>query len=468
MKYSSSEAMDVLDAVLRRIKPGLEERRRVGKVAARVLSETLKLIKEFHINATPEYHGSYAKDTWTSSNADLDLFILFPSFVPLEDVISKGLTLAWALAKRLRARAQENYASHPYLELEVDRVRVDVVPAYKVSSVEEIKTPVDRTRLHTIYVLRNLPRKARDDVRLLKQFMRGIGVYGAEIKVQGFSGYLAELLVVAFGSFISTLKNAAEWRPFKTVIDIEGYYPGRAIPPKMRGPLVVVDPVDPNRNAAAAVSLESMARFIAAARLFIRKPSLSFFFPALSSPTISEIQQIIRSRGTHIFALSFPKPSFPEDAVWGQLRRSERGIRKFLEKLGFPVYGVTSWICGGEAIILVELGFGKLPQVKEHRGPPVYSENAEKFVEKYIESKEVVAGPFIKGNRWMVLKRRREVEVEKILMERITEVGLSPHVLKAVRESVRVYVGVDVAEACRDEEYIRFLYSWLKRREKWL
>ena len=31
--------------------------------------------------------------------------------------------------------------------------------------------------------------------------MQGIGVYGAEIKVGGFSGYLCELLVMKYGGF---------------------------------------------------------------------------------------------------------------------------------------------------------------------------------------------------------------------------------------------------------------------------
>jgi len=35
----------------------------------------------------------------------------------------------------------------------------------------------------------------KDDVRLLKQFLQSNSVYGAEIAKQGFSGYVAEVLV---------------------------------------------------------------------------------------------------------------------------------------------------------------------------------------------------------------------------------------------------------------------------------
>jgi tRNA nucleotidyltransferase (CCA-adding enzyme) len=51
------------------------------------------------------------------------------------------------------------------------------------------------------YVKKRLGKTLQDDVRLLKKFMQGIKVYGAEIKTGGFSGYLCELLILHYGSF---------------------------------------------------------------------------------------------------------------------------------------------------------------------------------------------------------------------------------------------------------------------------
>jgi tRNA nucleotidyltransferase (CCA-adding enzyme) len=56
--------------------------------------------------------------------------------------------------------------------------------------------------------------------------MAGIGVYGAEIKVGGFSGYLCELLILHHNSFLDTVKAFARYK-HRTVIDIEGYYEQR-------------------------------------------------------------------------------------------------------------------------------------------------------------------------------------------------------------------------------------------------
>jgi tRNA nucleotidyltransferase (CCA-adding enzyme) len=47
------------------------------------------------------------------------------------------------------------------------------------------------------------------EVRLLKKFMKGTGVYGAEIKIGGFSGYLCELLILKYRSFAQTIEAFA-------------------------------------------------------------------------------------------------------------------------------------------------------------------------------------------------------------------------------------------------------------------
>src|SRR5206468_712277 len=101
----------------------------------------------------------------------------------------------------------------------------------------------------------------------------GIGVYGAEAKVLGFSGYLCELLILKYASFRGVLDSSLSWRP-GTVIVLEGP-PARTFPE----PLIVVDPVDPNRNVASAVGIEQLATFVHAAREYLAAPSERFFFP---------------------------------------------------------------------------------------------------------------------------------------------------------------------------------------------
>ncbi|NIS30872.1 MAG: tRNA CCA-pyrophosphorylase, partial [Actinobacteria bacterium] len=54
----------------------------------------------------------------------------------------------------------------------------------------------DRTPFHAAYVEGRLNDELAAEVRVLKQLLEGIGVYGSDLKTRGFSGYLTELLVL--------------------------------------------------------------------------------------------------------------------------------------------------------------------------------------------------------------------------------------------------------------------------------
>ena len=134
-----------------------------------------------------------------------------------------------------------------------------------------------------------------DDVLLLKQFMKGIGVYGSELKVGGFSGYLAELLVLCYGSFAGVLQAAIRLEAGNV------HRPGRASGKKTHDePLVVVDPVDPNRNVAAALTLDKMFQFAAASRCIPRQSRalISSFRKALGLCPMRSFMVRINERGT--------------------------------------------------------------------------------------------------------------------------------------------------------------------------
>ncbi len=67
------------------------------------------------------------------------------------------------------------------------------------------KSAADRSPFHTLYVANSLDNYKKNQVRLLKKFLRSLNVYGAEISRKGFSGYVSEILIIKFGSFLSTL-----------------------------------------------------------------------------------------------------------------------------------------------------------------------------------------------------------------------------------------------------------------------
>src|SRR4030042_4727964 len=126
----------------------------------------------------------------------------------------------------------------------------------------------------------HLEDEIRDEVRLLKMFMKGISVYGAEKKVGGFSGYLCELLILHYESFLKALEAFANHKR-RIVVDIENLYEDREkeISLLFNEPLIMIDPVDKGRNVASAVQPQKLHTFVAASQAFLKTPRQSCFYP---------------------------------------------------------------------------------------------------------------------------------------------------------------------------------------------
>ncbi len=251
------------EEVLKIIKPTEEDKKGIEKV--------LEIIRERLNKLDFEVEGSFRKGTWLRQDTDIDVFVFYPKDVgkeylernALNDIINRIKDLDYTLA----------YAEHPYVIVNINNVEVDIVPALRVESGDKAITAVDRTPFHTKYVTSHLDERGKDEVRLLKRFMKGIGVYGAELKVQGFSGYATELLIIYYGNFRKVLEEASKW---KHPIKIELTKPMKIF----SEPLIIPDPVDPKRNVTAAVSLKNIATFSIAAKYYLKNPSIEFFFPS--------------------------------------------------------------------------------------------------------------------------------------------------------------------------------------------
>jgi len=106
---------------------------------------------------------------------------------------------------------------------------------------------------------KSLTTKMRDEVRILKTFLKSNGIYGAEIAKQGFSGYVSEVLILNFGSFENTIKSISSIKENQII--------GKTTK-KFGTSIVIIDPIDSNRNLAAAISNENVGKFILVSRGF--------------------------------------------------------------------------------------------------------------------------------------------------------------------------------------------------------
>ena len=405
---------DVIKEALKIVTPTQDEVQLVNYTASEVMRLLDGKLRELGLEAEVTLQGSIAHNTWLPGDRDIDIFLVFPKDSRYINLIESG-----ELVRKLASVISEmgiswvmNYAQHPYLTLTYNGFNIDVVPCIRIRPGERPVTAADRTPLHTLY-LRGRLSGLEGDVRLLKLMMKSINVYGAEIKVQGFSGYLAELITLAYGGFVNTIKAASRWIPFKVKITLDA-----SSKVKFNSPLVVIDPVDPNRNAAAAVSLDSMATFIAASRHFLKKPSIVFFTNGTRPLTALQVRNV----PTLIIYGEYPK-GYVEDIVWGQLRRIASTIWNTVSNSGFKPIDIGLYTPQDEYIVvMLTIEEPELPEYEIHMGPPVWTDEAEVFVEKYINASNVV-GPFIRNGRWFVIRPRVIRNIKDAVVKGLKAVG---------------------------------------------
>jgi len=466
---------DVCRQVLALITPSEEEREHVLGLAKQIMDSLRAVLEEEGVDGEVRLEGSLAKDTWLSGEADVDIFVRFKPDIPRDFL--KGRFLQIARRATAGLRHVERFAEHPYLECLADGIRINIVPCYAVRPGEWLSA-TDRTPYHTQFVLSHLNERLKGEVRLLKKFLKGIGAYGAEIRVGGFSGYLCELLTIYYGGFKEALEGASRWRK-GILIDIAGHYEGREDEARefFKHHLVVVDPVDPARNAAASVRLDKMCLFIAAAREFLERPGLRFFFPGPEEPKgVSELKHELEVRGTSIIAIHVEVGGMVPDVLWGQAFRTLRAIRGLLKNEGFRVLRATAWSDEEEhLILLLELEASTLPPVVRHVGPPIWAvEHVKRFLRKQLSNPDLVSGPYIEGDRWFALIKRRWPRAAELLSSKLSDsggraIGVAPLLAKRIEEWFEVLEGPQVVELCRSlPGFKAFLEAFLRGRPAWL
>lgn len=458
---------DLLRRVLEGIRPRKEDRERLRGVAEELMVRAEKVASGLDAPVRPMLVGSAARDTWLREERDIDIFLLFPEDTSRKELEEVGLAIA---RKVTEGKGREQFAEHPYLTAEVGGFDVDVVPCYDVEDPRRIRSAVDRSPYHQEYVVRELSPASIDQVLLLKKFLKGIGAYGSELKVHGFSGYLCELLIIRFGSFREVIREASRWTS-EVVIDPSGEYDSekdarRLFPDE---PLIFVDPVDPGRNVAAAVSKRNLATFVRACQDFERQPSEKFFFPRTPSISPQEMRGIIEARGSKLLGVTFdvPKDLVP-DTIYPQLRKTERTLVERIEGAGFKVLRSDVLSKAGRSLILLELSVYELPKVRRHVGPPL-GVDSERFIEKHLSSGRSLAGPFIDRSGRLVFEVEREhTRAIGVLQDALEDRGgFGRHVAESVEEGYEIVEDEGLVDLAEDEELFQFLGDYLTRCLPW-
>ncbi|HXG74457.1 MAG TPA: CCA tRNA nucleotidyltransferase [Candidatus Nitrosotenuis sp.] len=310
-----------------------------------------------------EIVGSYAKGTWLPQKADIDIFIKFHTDVSERDFEELGKKIGFAALKGFGPYVR--YAEHPFVEAQIDDTKVNLVPCYDVVQ-GDWKSSADRSPFHTRHMIKSLSAQMKNEVRLLKAFLKANDIYGAEIAKQGFSGYVSEVLVLNFGSFEGVIRAIAELK--------HGQVIGKTTK-TFDTPIIIIDPIDENRNLGAAISVENVGKFVLAARSFLKKPSLSFF---------RKRNRQIKSKAAlnNVVVISFRYRPRSPDIIWGQLKRAATSLATQIEQEGFSVLRKSVVVSDERtAALLFLLRSTKLDHHRVRAGPDFFTaEHVERFV----------------------------------------------------------------------------------------
>ena len=305
---------NIINSVLGKIIPSEDEIKLIDNIILKLKTILDASAKKLNVKYTKiEAQGSTGiKQTQLKGDYDIDLFIGldYSLFKPKYEGLSKNklkkeskkdfleLCTSWII-KSLKAEEFKNprllYAEHPYVTVDYlinnTKIKIDIVLFFDLD-LDYIKengpiTAVDRSPWHGRFVRDKLTTPQKNDVRLLKQFFKAANCYGDKSAVGkvGFIGYSAELLIYYLGDLYTLFRRFHELET--TPLD---YY-NRSVNELndiihfQNDFLIIIDPIDNNRNVASAISKRAYRYCKYLISQFLKNPNESYF-------TLNEIPEL--------------------------------------------------------------------------------------------------------------------------------------------------------------------------------
>lgn len=345
--------------------------------------------------------GSLAKTTMLANNEELDVFVRFDKSHKNEELSN----LLQSLLDDNKFKYTKIHGSRDYFKILKKKLTIELIPIYFINNPKEAINITDISPLHVKWIKKNI-KNYSDDIKLAKQFCKSLNIYGAESYINGFSGYVLEILVINYNGFENFVKNAANWKN-KTIIDIEKYYKNEKSllqeinKSKTHSPLILIDPVQKERNASAAVNLESYNKLIFYCNRFLDNPSNDYF--KIKKINEDEIQKQAKELDFSLYKISIIAKNENKDIVGTKIRKTKEFLERQLSLKGFTIARIyfnleNIWILYSPK---------ELPKYVLRKGPQVQSDK--RHINNFIEKHKEV---FIKDNYLyaFVLNKDRKIK----------------------------------------------------------
>ncbi len=371
-----------------------KSKKKIGEIAFKLVE---KEVKKFPEVVGLEFGGSFAKGTWLSKDADVDIFLRFRKSTSEEKFEKISKKIGFESLKKYHPYVR--YSEHPYVEAKIKNTKINVVPFYDVK-IGQWKSAADRSPYHTKFMKKSLSSKMKDEVRILKTFLKSNEIYGAEIAKQGFSGYVSEVLILHFGNFENVVKGFSKIKENQVIGKTKK---------KFESPITIVDPIDSNRNLATAISDDNLGRFVLICRAFQDKPKIDFFK--------EKKFKISKKHWKNLLVVKFDFKIRSPDIIWGQIKRASSSLSTQLDLAGFKVMRNGSYTDQQKEVCLFFLlESTKIPEIYSKTGPEYFMEEGSKsFIFKNLKNSQLM---WVGKDRKIVsLEKRKNTDAEKFLTE---------------------------------------------------
>lgn len=369
----------VLKETLDSIKPKKEFVEKIKKASESFLEELNKIGIKAYLG------GSVAKNTFLANIKDIDVYLILKNEEE-QNAIEEKLKKHFRKLKILKG-------SRNYYHINYQNFLFECVPVLDIKDPKDAKNTTDISKFHVEFVKKELEKKPflRDEVLLFKYFLKQKELYGAESYIRGFSGYLSEVLIIKFGSFLNTLKFFSEINKLPINLGINRKIKENL---KKQGKINdffnIIDPVLENRNLGMALSKEKVLELVFHSKKFLLNPN---FNKELKIDKIKDFWEENKEKISESYCLIEIKANLDKlakkynniDIIGSKFLKISKKIVDYLKTNNFELIDYAYFIdkdnLKGIFLILVS----KYNKLKEYKGPSLFikKENLFKFIEKH-------------------------------------------------------------------------------------
>ncbi|UCD04352.1 MAG: CCA tRNA nucleotidyltransferase [Candidatus Woesearchaeota archaeon] len=390
------------DKITEKIIPSKKEQIRVEDVTKEISKKINDSLKKQGISAKLTLGGSVAKGTWLPGDSDIDFFLQFcrkyKNISDLTEKILKGF-------KAERVKGSRDYFNFKYKGFDIE-----IVPVLETTDPKKAENITDISPLHVNWIKEKIKgnKNLQEEIKIAKLFLKAQKCYGAESYIKGFSGHVTDILVYYYKSFDKFIKEASKWKS-KVFIDAEKHYKNKEEAmakmnqSKLYSPIIVVDPIQPERNAAAALDKEKFNLLIKSAKEYLKKPDISFFKE--KRITLNQLK-----KNKNLIVLESSPTKKRKDIAGAELLKRFQKLKRKLKEYDFNL--ITSgwqWYSGEKAMYWFSFKKKGLSKTKRHDGPPLNAskEDIAAFKGKWKNVK--------KDKRYYVIVKRKYTKPEDMI-----------------------------------------------------